>query len=62
MVTQIASASAVASRITTRSMIVANHEPMYWVARLSSAAGSSQAPFSTAVCPRPIEIAYDMIT
>ena len=26
-------------------MIVANHEPMYWVARLSSAAGSSQAPF-----------------
>ena len=57
MVTQIASASAVASRITTRSMMVANHFPMYWVARLSSAVGSSHAPLSTAALPSPIEIA-----
>ena len=57
MVTQIASASAVASRITTRSMMVANHDPMYCVARLSNAVGSSQAPLSPPALPSPIEIA-----
>ena len=52
MTTQIASASAIASRMTTSSRIVANHEPTYFVAiSLTGPGENAQAPFETAFLP-----------
>ena len=63
MVTQIASASAIASRITTTSRIAAYQEPMYRVAISFTAAGeAAHAPSSTASLPYPIENANAMTT
>src|SRR6476661_6912024 len=63
MVTQMARARAIASRMTTRSSSVAYPELTYFVAMSSMADGeNAHAPSDTAALPYPIEKAYDMIT
>ena len=63
MRTQIASASAIASRITTSSSRVANQEPTYSVAiSLTGPGENAQAPSETASLPYPIENAKAIST